>query len=158
METRKAVLFGICLLAAGMAALAYAPGAPEPRAFRARSSMPAKPHVPDGAVHGREPMAEAAGDPFRLAPAELPPAPPVAPVAEAPAPVAPPFPYRYFGRMTGPDGKALSYLVRGDKPVPVRANEMLDAEYRVDAVSDTEIVVTYLPLNEQTSIATVSAN
>jgi hypothetical protein len=77
--------------------------------------------------------------------------------ASAPAPeepTVPPFPYRYFGSLVGPDGTRLTYLARGEKMIPIRLNQVLDAEYRIDAISESAITVTYLALNEKTVITT----
>lgn len=76
------------------------------------------------------------------------------PQAAAPAqpekPVAPPLPFRYLGKMLE-DGKLHVFLARGDESLSVRAGQKI-GEYRVDKVSDAEIVFTYLPLKTKQSL------
>ncbi|MBC3873839.1 hypothetical protein [Undibacterium flavidum] len=110
----------------------------------------------------REPLLEATSDPFRpinfvapppkvLTPLPAPPPPP------PPKPVAPAFPYQYFGRMLGLDGKLTTYLVRGDTLIAIREQDIVDNTYRVDSIIETQIVLTYLPLNEKTVLLTPTA-
>jgi hypothetical protein len=110
----------------------------------------------------REPWAGAAGNPFR--PVGFTPPPPVPNTAQAPPapvvepkPVAPPFPYQFFGRMVGIDRKTLTFFIRDGNLIPVQVNDVLENNYRIDAVSDKQIVVTYLPLNEQSTLNLPSA-
>lgn len=58
----------------------------------------------------------------------------------------PPIPFRYIGRVIE-DGKLEVFLVRGEEHFSVAAGDMLGADYRVEAVTDTEVVLVYLPLN-----------
>lgn len=109
---------------------------------------------------GREPLAEAAADPFKIMSfLPLPKPVEVAAVTAPPptTPVAPPFPYRYLGRMLSVDGTQLTYLARGDAIVPIHLHQVLDTDYRIDKLNDTELVVVYLPLNEPFRIAVRSA-
>ena len=113
---------------------------------------------------GRDGLIDAASDPFRVV-SFLPPAPKViaapAPMAPpppvAPQPVRPPFPYVYFGRMVDVHGKQLTYLSRDEGLIPVNEQQILDNVYRIDAIREREISVTYLPLNEKTVIPAGSA-
>ena len=76
---------------------------------------------------------------------------PAAAQAAAPAkPVAPPLPFRYLGKMIE-DGRLNVFLARGDESLSVHAGQKL-GEYRVDKVTDSEIVFTYLPLKTQQSL------
>jgi hypothetical protein len=59
-------------------------------------------------------------------------------------PTAPPLPFRYLGKMIE-DGKLNVFLARGEESLAVRAGSRV-GEYRVDKVTDHEIVFTYLPL------------
>ena len=78
--------------------------------------------------------------------------PPVKPVVAAPppAPLAPPVPYAFMGRMT-PQGRSdIIFLTKGsdDQIYSVTAaGEVLDGIYRVDEVATDHIGLTYLPLN-----------
>jgi len=69
--------------------------------------------------------------------------------ADAPAapskPTAPPLPFRYVGKAIE-DGKLAVFLQRGEDSYSVQKAQKLDNEYRVDKVSETKIVFTYLPL------------
>ncbi|TAK84927.1 MAG: hypothetical protein EPO20_12110 [Betaproteobacteria bacterium] len=79
-----------------------------------------------------------------------PPAPQVA-AAEPPKPVAPPLPFRYMGRLTQ-DGKTEVFLLRGEEILSIAAGRKIDAQYRVDAVTDSAIRITYLPLRTRQSL------
>lgn len=116
-------------------------------------------HVEAVAERGRDPWVEPRHDPFKVEsflPPSLPTAAP-APAPAPPAPTAPPFPYRYFGRMTGTDGKPVIYLSRGDDLVPIHEHEILDNTYRVDSIGEASISVTYLPLDIRTELPVQSA-
>ena len=65
-------------------------------------------------------------------------------------PVAPPLPFRYLGKMIE-DGKLNVFLARGDESLSVHAGQKL-GEYRIDKVTDSEIVFTYLPLKTKQSL------
>lgn len=70
--------------------------------------------------------------------------------AAAPArPTAPPLPFRYVGKMIE-DGKLAVFLSRGEDSYTIKQGQKrgqkIGGEYRVDKVSETKIVFTYLPL------------
>ena len=65
-------------------------------------------------------------------------------------PVAPPLPFKYFGRLTE-KGKTDVYVMRGEDLLAVAPGETL-GEYRVDAVSDASISFTYLPLKTKQTL------
>ena len=76
-------------------------------------------------------------------------APPQA--AQAPAkPVAPPLPFRYVGKMLDGDKLAV-FLVNGNESLAVATGERI-GEYRVEKITDAEIVFTYLPLKTKQSL------
>lgn len=108
----------------------------------------------------RDPLVESKTDLFRFisfqppAPKALPPPPPPPP----PKPSAPTFPYQYFGRMVDVDGRTVTYLTRGGTLIPIHARQLLDNTYRIDAVTETQIVVTYVPLEEKIVIAVQTGN
>jgi len=87
-----------------------------------------------------------------------PPAPPVAeppPVIEAPPPppppprpVAPPIPYTYFG-MSIQDGRTVVFVTRQDRTFVLAQGEVIENRYRVEEIRPTEVVLTYIPLNER---------
>ena len=87
-------------------------------------------------------------DPF--APRSFSPAEAAAGPAKPHKPVAPPLPFRYLGKMIE-DGTLNVFLARGEESLSVRAGQKL-GEYRVDKVTDSEIVFTYLPLKTKQSL------
>ena len=79
-------------------------------------------------------------DPFKSLVA---PAPQAAHAAPA-KPVAPPLPFRYFGKLQE-SGKREVFVMRGDELISIQAGKTY-GEYRVDQVADARITFTYLPL------------
>jgi len=74
------------------------------------------------------------------------------PAASKPAaPVAPALPYTYFGRMTE-DGKTLVFLQRGERSYTVGTGDVLENVYRVDDITPTAVILTYLPLKQRQSL------
>src|SRR3989441_4431336 len=96
-----------------------------------------------------------AGDPFAgRAPAPA----PATQVQAAPIPakpVAPPFPFKYAGWFQEGRGPAKVYLSRGDTVFPIKAGDVLEG-FRIDAVQDERIEVTYLASGEQSSLPLAS--
>lgn len=71
--------------------------------------------------------------------------------AQAPAkPVAPPLPFRYFGRVTW-DGKTEVFVMRGEELISIAAGQKL-GEYRVDQIAESKIGFTYLPLKTKQTL------
>lgn len=106
----------------------------------------------------RDPLLDAASDPFQpvRVVAEVKPAAPLPPPAP-PKPVAPPLPYRYFGRMTGTGNQTFVYLQKDDALIPIEVAQVLDGVYRIDKITDAQITLTYLPLNEMAELSIQSA-
>ena len=78
-------------------------------------------------------------------------APVIPPQAQAAAkPVAPPLPFRYIGKMVDGDKLAV-FLANGNESMAVAQGDRI-GDYRVDKVSDAEIVFTYLPLKTKQSL------
>jgi hypothetical protein len=65
-------------------------------------------------------------------------------------PVAPPLPFRYLGKMLE-DGKLSVFLANGEESLSVHAGQRI-GDYRVDKVTDAEVVFTYLPLKTKQSL------
>lgn len=65
-------------------------------------------------------------------------------------PVAPPLPFRYLGKMLD-GGKLAVFLARGDESLSVSAGQRI-GDYRVDKVTESEVVFTYLPLKTKQSL------
>jgi hypothetical protein len=71
--------------------------------------------------------------------------------AKAEPPSAPPLPFTYFGRLTG-SGRTEVFVMRGEELISVAPGQTIDAEYRVDQVTDTAIAFTFLPLKTRQSL------
>jgi hypothetical protein len=100
---------------------------------------------------------ESRNNPF-AASSWLPPPPPVvqAPPEPPPPPTAPPVPYVYLGKLDGSTLKPRVFLSSGDQLLIVSQGEVVDGQYRVESISNTDIVLTYLPLNQRQVISTQS--
>jgi hypothetical protein len=81
--------------------------------------------------------------------------------AQSPAapekPTAPPLPFRYVGKAIE-DGKLAVFLQRGEDSYSVSKGQKLDNEYRVDKVSETKILFTYLPLKQKQTLDIPAVN
>lgn len=97
----------------------------------------------------RRPFPAAAADPF-AARSWAPPA-----VVKARAPVAPPLPYTYFGRITE-DGTLRVFLQRGQRTYTVARGDVLDRDYRVEEIAAAAVTFTYLPLAQRQVLQTGS--
>lgn len=83
-----------------------------------------------------------------------------APVAKAasspppppPKPVAPPFPYAYMGGLTE-DGIRTVFLTQGERVIAVKVGDTVDAAYRIDQMTEKQMKLTYLPLDETLVLA-----
>lgn len=74
-----------------------------------------------------------------------------APVS-APKPLPPPFPYVYAGGLSE-DGVRTAFFTQGNRVIPVKAGDTVDALYRVDQMTEKQMKLTYLPLNESLVLA-----
>lgn len=91
-------------------------------------------------------------DAFALLPQRPPPEAPTRPLArnmqvpepvESPPPM-PPLPYRFWGRMSTPEGKELVYLIRkGQRVLAVQPGVLLDDGWRVEAVSHEAVTLSF---------------
>jgi hypothetical protein len=103
----------------------------------------------------RPPALDPDGDPFgprsfRPAPPKLK-APPVqamleAPPLPSPPPQAPPLPFIFMGRLSEARDTTV-FLTMGDRNLIVKPGDTIDNTYKVEEVSDTAVVLTYLPMN-----------
>ena len=85
----------------------------------------------------------------------VPPPPPPPPVVAAPPPPPPQAPapsYRFMGRMSGPDGAEVVYLMRGDSPVAVQPGTRLDDGYVVEAITKDAVRLLYPSMDARASI------
>ena len=90
-----------------------------------------------------------AGDIFRRQ-SWAPPPPP--PPRTPPPPAPPPLQFKYLGRVTEGDETRV-FLALAERNYVVKPGENIDSQYRVDAVNDHAITLTYLPLNAKQMLA-----
>jgi hypothetical protein len=81
-----------------------------------------------------------------------PPPPPAAAPLPPSKPTAPPLPFSYMGRYASTGGKAVYYLVKGDRIFDVHLGDTLDGVYTVDAVEGDELLLTYTPLMQRQAL------
>ena len=72
----------------------------------------------------------------------------IAAAAPPPRPVAPPIPYSYFG-MSIQDGRTVVFVTRQERTFLLAVGEVIENNYRVEEIRPTEVVLTYIPLNER---------
>jgi len=61
-------------------------------------------------------------------------------------------PYTYIGKMI--DGKkVLVFLLRNDVQYVAQVNDVLDGTYRIEKISGDDVVMTYMPMNAQQTLA-----
>ena len=84
-----------------------------------------------------------------------PPAPPPARVAvqAPPPPSAPPLPFAFMGSYKSQDGNPTFFLTAGDRVYDVKVGDTLDNTYSVDGVKSGQLLLTYMPLKIQQSLA-----
>lgn len=80
------------------------------------------------------------------------PPPPPPPVAqEAPPPMAPVFPYAWVGRFV--DEVPRVVIVGPNRTWVLVSGEVIEGQWRVGAMAERQLTVTYLPLNQDQSVA-----
>lgn len=84
-----------------------------------------------------------------------PPAPPPAPVVETPPPrpTAPPLPFGIMGSYARPGDATVYFLTRQDRVFDVHVGDTIDGTYKVASAGDGQLVLTYLPLDIQQTLA-----
>lgn len=109
--------------------------APEPESdpFAARSFRPAPPPKPKHVAAAAAAVA-------------LPPPPP------PPPPQAPPLPFIYMGRLNEEQNTTV-FLTAGDRNLVVKPGDVIDNTYRIEQVTDSSVVMTYLPMNQRQTLA-----
>ena len=98
---------------------------------------------------------EGAGDAFRSAawtPPPPPPPPPAPPPPPPPPPSAPPLPFSFVGLLEQRSSKPTAFLAKGEALVIAGVGDVIDGTYRVESLSPTGVVVTYLPLNQRQTV------
>jgi hypothetical protein len=137
--------------------------APVAHARRAATPAPGMPANTDAGVAGA-PVASAPvhaaaeiGRDLFASHSFLPPPPkPVARVGPPPAPMAPPLPFRYQGRMTE-EGATTVFLAQGERILVARAGDLLNNQYRVESVTTGAVTFMYEPLKQRQTLTLGSA-
>jgi hypothetical protein len=102
----------------------------------------------------RKDLAPAARDPFNPPPPPRTPPPPkpvvvqTPPPPPAPPPSAPPLPFSYFGLIGNPTGSSNVFIAQGTTLLAAKPGLVIDGIYRIERVTEQEIVFTYLPLGQ----------
>jgi hypothetical protein len=126
-----------------------APTSPAAPADQPEFGIPARP----GLGQSQSPLFESQNwlpPPPKPTPAER------AKAAKPPPPVAPPLPYTFAGRLIH-DGKLSLLLAKGDEVIPVKEGETLDGVYKVESITQTQITLVYLPLNQKQTIPLITS-
>jgi hypothetical protein len=76
--------------------------------------------------------------------------------APPPRPQAPPVPFTYMGKLIE-DGKATVFLVQGDRNIIAREGETLADGWRVDAIAEQSMTLTYVALAQQRTLSFAAA-
>ncbi len=87
---------------------------------------------------------------------QAPPPEAVAHRSAPPSPTAPSVPFRFAGRMLQGD-QVFVFLERGESIITARQGDTVDGAYRIDSVSETQVALTYVPLDQKQTIAVVSS-
>jgi hypothetical protein len=92
---------------------------------------------------------------FRPAPAKVKATPVPAALAAPPPPPpqAPPLPFAYIGRLAE-DRDVTVFLAMGDRNLVVKPGDVIDNTYKLEEVSDSALVLTYLPLSQRQTLST----
>ena len=69
-----------------------------------------------------------------------------------PPPSAPPLPFTYMGKLVEGDEVSV-FLTHGSRNLVVHAGDTIDSKYRVDHIADSTMTLTYLPLDQQQTLA-----
>jgi hypothetical protein len=93
----------------------------------------------------------------------LPPAPSPAALAAIaarkgppPAPVAPPLPFRYQGKLMEEEGITV-FLAQGDRILSARTGDLLNNQYRVESVTASAVIFVFEPLKQRQTLTIGSA-
>jgi hypothetical protein len=158
---RRAVIAAVAVTA-GAAALHFAPRPGEESTLRAATpdagraaAKPKDERLAEIAVPSRDGLSS------RVRADLFPGPPPVRPREVAPAPVViekptvPPFPYKFGGRLDAGNG-AIMFLQKGSELVAIKKGELLDGVWRIEAVTDDRIEVSFVPLGERLALSFAS--
>ena len=137
--------------------------AERPRERASRQQQAAQPSALDLQRLQRGPQQDPESDPFGTR--DFRPPPPPKPKAvpgqltagglappPPPPPQAPPLPFVYMGRLNEEQSTTV-FLSAGDRNLVVKPGDVIDSTYKVEQVTDSAVVLTYLPMNQQQSLA-----
>ena len=82
-----------------------------------------------------------------------PPPKPEPAVVKPSAPVAPQLPFTYFGQFVDSTGAVLVYLHRSGQVHVVKQGETIDDQYRLDAITETQLEFVYLPMKQRQALS-----
>lgn len=144
---RLAVLIAVLAVAAAWVALDIrrAPDNAGGRSSDTAARNPGAPESrPDPTIPERSTLGRIAQDPFSPH-SWLPPAKPATAAAgPAPAPVAPPLPFRFAGQFYRDSGAEV-YLAKGEEIFPVKEGDVLEGQYKIESVTASEVRFLHLP-------------
>lgn len=80
-----------------------------------------------------------------------PPPPPVSP-PPPPPPQAPPLPFTYVGKQIE-SGQWVVFLANQDRTYTVKVDSLIESTYKVDKISPPVLLLTYIPLKQQQTLA-----
>jgi hypothetical protein len=112
-----------------------------------------KPVAPLPAVLERPALDAASRDPFAIVAAPAPVVIAPKPVQVAPPPPSPPpLNLQFTGRMVAPDGSQVIFAAMGDTPLTLSVGQTLPNGYRVNAIHERSVELSYLPMNFTTRL------
>lgn len=168
-NTRRTVLLGLLAVSTALVAfgnksegepsgriLAASPGPGQPARHRQEGSHPAGGKSSDESratamIKAIQPRAASPAMGSAFAVHDW--APPPRSLSVSPAPVAaPPLPFTFLGKMRD-DGVWRVFLGREDKTYIVGQSDLIEGAYRVETVRPPVMIITYLPLREQQTLA-----
>ena len=152
MRLRKLLLFGVLAVVVGLA-LYDRPRNPTEVVAAQGGVAPTRPRndalqLPDARTLGK-----VRGELFGAPPP--PPKPAASAPIVAPAPVAPPNPYRFAGKVVR-GGEEQVLVSKGDLVFPIKVGDTVDGTYKVESVGSEAIEFTYLPLGTRDRVAVAS--
>ena len=152
MRLRKLLLFGVLAVVVGLA-LFDRPRTPTEVVAAQSGVASTQPPSDSLQLPDTRTLGKVRGELFGAPPP--PPAPKTSAPIVAPAPVAPPNPYRFAGKVVR-GGEEVVLVSKGELVFPVKAGDTVDGLYKVESVGSEAIEFTYLPLGTRDRIAVAS--
>jgi hypothetical protein len=155
-ERRRLVLLGLCLTAT-LAVAAVSGIDHDDVSGELASRQKSQPVVKEArlALVSREPLEAVEADIFAAKswqPAPPVPSHPVLPVDARPT--VPSLPFVYAGQLGDPQtGKVIVYLTTGDTVYAVSVGDVIDDNYRVEAITGRQVTFVYLPMKAHQTLA-----